>query len=142
MPRLRKVGSFLCAWFRSLGWFSLVINKGNNDETYDNRISGSACALKHIRTGAKQGRRCGYVWRWFQCRRFRGNRRDPWFREREFDGKPAGLDDRYGWWHAHGSQYHDESIGEHARPVGLAQRIDIDADRARLGSQPIVTYKR
>ena len=34
------------------------------------------------------------------------------------------------------------SIGKHARPVGLAQRIDIDADGARLGSQPIVTYKR
>jgi hypothetical protein len=120
----------------------LVINKGNNDETHDNRISGSACALKHIRAGAKQRRQRGYVWRWFQCRRFCGNWCHPRFREREFEGKPAGLDDRYGWWHAHGSQYNEESIGEHARPFGLAQRVDIDADRARLGSQPIGTYKR
>ena len=34
------------------------------------------------------------------------------------------------------------SIGQYARALGLAQRVDIDTDRARLGSQPIVTYKR
>jgi hypothetical protein len=120
----------------------LVINKGNNDETHDYRISGSACVLKHFRAGAEQ-RRYGYVRRGFQCGRLRGNRRGLRFiRERKLDGKLAGLDDRYGWRHPHGSQYNDESIGEHTRPFGLAQRVDVDADRARLGSQPIVTYKR
>jgi hypothetical protein len=114
--------------------FLCIINKGNNHETRNNGIGGSACALKHICAGTKQQWR-HVRWR-FHHGRFRDDRRHDWLiRQWKWDGQSSGFDDRDE--PDYRTQRHHESIREHARAQWLAQRIDVDADRTGFRHQPI-----
>jgi hypothetical protein len=116
--------------------FLPVINKGNDHETFNDCIGGSAGALQYLRAGPEQRWRCGRRHVRRDLGRFFGNRRN--FRcrligERVFDGEPAGLDR---WPHKR-FQHEREPVGEYAAAERFAQRFDVDADRTGFRPQQI-----